>query len=140
MKIKLSKSEMVEFIELYYKEKNENVKAIITSKKERYGCGMYEYDGCQTTFSVIGSTTILGKKCQFEQTLTKEEIENIFITMLDQANFEVTSISFDSGMRNETTGYGMMEHTEAIPYFNGIVVEGNKRLEKQKIYERRNLR
>lgn len=138
MKLKFSKSEMVELIEQYYKEKNQNVRVIITAEKERFGYGPYEYDGCQINFSVIESIMLLGKRYTCENSLTKEEIENIFTTLLENANFEVVSISFDSGVRNETTGYGMIEHIEKIPYFNGIVVDGNKKLEKQK--ERRNIR
>lgn len=138
MKLKFSKSEMIELIEQYYKGKNQNVKAIITSKKARLGYGTWVYDGCQTTFSVIESMMLLGKRYTCENSLTKEEIENIFTTLLENANFEVISISFDSGVRNETTGYGMLEHTEKIPYFNGIIVEGNKKLEKQR--ERRNIK
>lgn len=131
MKLKFNKVETIELLELYYREiENANVTIKISAKKARLGYGMAEYDGCLVTIIAKGTITLLGREHPFEKELSTEEVNSMITKILEKAGMEVSSVEMDSGTKSVTEGYGMGERTVNKPYFNGFVVEAEKKLEK----------
>ena len=50
--------------------------------------------------------------------------------VLERAGMEVSSVEMNSGNKSITEGYGMGERTVSRAYFNGIIIEAEKKLEK----------
>ncbi len=133
MTLKFSKAELTELLELYYREtENSDVKINATVESARLGYGMGEYDGCRVTIIAQGTISLLGKNHPFEKKLSEEEVLKMSTTMLTQAGLEISSAKLDSGTKKETIGFGMGETTVHKPYFHGLIVEAEKKLEKVK--------
>lgn len=119
MQIKYSKKELIELIEKYYLEKEgRDVKVSITSNSQP--TGIFETNSCVTIIKVKEEIVLLGKKVQVSETLDKNTISNIIGEMLESIGYNLESLEFDQGIRQECVGCFMNEHTEYKPYFNGI--------------------
>ena len=117
MRLLFSKSETIELLELYYREiENADVTVNISAKSAHLGYGMAEYDGCLVTIKVKGTMSLLVKELSFEKELSNKEV--------------TSSVEMNSGNKSITEGYGMGERTVSRAYFNGIIIEAEKKLEK----------
>ena len=131
MRLLFSKSETIELLELYYREiENADVTVNISAKSAHLGYGMAEYDGCLVTIKVKGTMSLLGKERSFEKELSNKEVTSMITIVLERAGMEVSSVEMNSGKKSITEGYGMGERTVSRAYFNGIIIEAEKKLEK----------
>lgn len=80
---------------------------------------------------LTGSLNILGEKVVLDRSLTREEVQDVFSAMQNDAGYEISGISYDMGVCNTILGYGCQEHSVNKPYFNGLVATvKNKKLVK----------
>lgn len=129
MEIKFNRKEIGDLIKKYYKEK-ENADVSVNIRANRECVGRYETMDCVVRFTIKKTINILGVEKSATITLSEEEVLGIINELLNNTEYEVTSIGYDSGIHQETVGYYMSEHTEYKAYFNGIIV--NVKLKNQK--------
>lgn len=121
MEITIKKKEACDLIEKYYRE-NKNIEAKVTIGVSREPVGIYETIECVTRVTVRKNIELLGTNGTSKEYLTEEMVLGIFRELLTGAGYDVISLSYASGINNVSVGYGMGEHTEYRPYFNGITL------------------
>lgn len=132
MEINFKRSEVCELIKKYYQEK-EGADVTVRISASREPVGIYETITCVTRVVVTKKTTILGITSEVKENLTEEEVTGIFNELLKDTEYEITSLSYDAGLHQETVGYYMSEHTEYRAYFNGITLYVKTRDENKKL-------
>lgn len=134
MNLILHKSEMIELLELYYREiENRKVKVSIKTTIGSSGYGMQEHEECLVTIIATETIFLLGKTHLIKKQLLEEEVCFIASTILKREGFEVQKMEIDAEMRSISKGYGMNEQTSYYPYFNGIIFNLDRKLENNKI-------
>lgn len=122
MKTTFTKEEIIKLLEEYYKRlEGREVKVKVSSKKECVG--LYEEDGCVTTFTVVETMDIAGIHKETEETLSQEQLRTNLRALFALYEFDLTSLQVDDGLHSSWEGYGMGEHEVKKPYFKGVVVE-----------------
>lgn len=139
MKIKFGIKEVKNVLEEYYRV-NEDFSGKV-SVSCQIGNGFFRnefYDVAELKASINGKLAICGMEVPMVREITVDEIKTIFRSVIENSGQTVGSVNLDYGIRCETVGYGMGEHTEKIPYFNGVnVVVRNKTYAKTYDYQGR---
>ncbi len=121
MEINFKRAEVCELIKKYYQEK-EGAEVSVRITANREPVSIYETIGCVTRVMVTKKENILGILTEVKEDLTQDEVLGIFNELLKDTDYEITNLSYDSGLHQETVGYYMSEHTEYRAYFNGIIL------------------
>lgn len=124
MEISYTKEDIKSIIKSYYLQKRENIDVNIVAKKEL--TGLYETLSCVTTITLTKNTTILGRTTTTTETLSKEELINIFSELLSSEGYTLENLEYNDGINTKTVGYYMDEHTEYNAYFKGIKITASK--------------
>mgnify|MGYP005803285677 CR=1 FL=1 len=122
MTIKLNREMIKNIIKQYY-QRFYNMEINVTIKATKDCVGYYEEEGCLIEILAKGQMSLAGNTYPFEETITKEKLEEICKEMLALEEMEVRYISYDSGLTTSTEGYGLGEHTVKKAYFSGIDVD-----------------
>lgn len=128
MELKFTKEQTIKVIQAYYKiYENRDVEVMIDATR---GCeGIYEIPCANIKITVKSMLSILRESVATEVSLNQTEVTNIFKTMLQEENYNVESMYYDSGL---TTVDDRYNQTYPAAYFNGISVEVKSNV-KQKI-------
>jgi len=125
MEIKYSKNDLKDLIKKYYLEmKGQDVEVNITSKSELVG--FYGTNTCVTNISIKEIVTLLNKKVTIEETISKDDLYNMFSVMLESEGYSLSDLEYDSGIKEKCVGCYMNEHMENKPYFNGVILSVRK--------------
>ncbi len=121
--LKFGKSEMKQVVEEYYR-KREDFEGAFSCKTqlEPVGYGLCESTDAVLHMKMVGKMNIGGIKIPMTLDVGEEDIRNVFRTMLANAGYTVSSVSFDAGVSQKIEGYGLGEHTVSSPYFRGVNV------------------
>ena len=132
MLLKLNKETTIELLEKYYKEMGMNgeIKISVTKTQDYFET----MDMALVNIVLSGNMNVLGKLTSYEKRLTDKEVKEAIVFVLSNDGYEVSSVDILSGIRKQTTGYGMMETTDFVPYFDGIEV---KVKENNKVFQKR---
>lgn len=124
MEIKFGVKEVKKVLEEYY-QKNEdfNGKVSISCEVGRGFCRNEFYDVAELKASIDGKLSIYGMEVPMVREITSDEIKTIFRGALEDFGQTVSDVCLDYGVRSETVGYGLCEHEEKMPYFNGVSVK-----------------
>ena len=135
MNVKFNKKDIVEMVEKYFDETlGIKGKVSITCGRQLVGYGMAEHEDCVVNFKLKGEMFLLDKKRDIELDVS-EEVKASIKYFVEKEGHTYTGYRMLSGMEPKTTGYGMGEQTDYVPYFKGIEVgvktdkinESNKR-------------
>lgn len=131
--IEISAQELKKLLKDYYKElyNNDSVTILINSGKQLQG--IYEFEELVTTLSVRRNIEVpnfkIGKcKAICEEEINDKEIEKILNELLEENNYEVEYINFNT--KSKLVGYGFAEEEEI--YFDGIKVSVKEKKQKVK--------
>lgn len=131
--IEISAQELKKLLKDYYKElyNNDSVTILINSRKQLQG--IYEFEELVTTLSVRRNIEVpnfkIGKcKAICEEEINDKEIEKILNELLEENNYEVEYIIFNT--KSKLVGYGFAEEEEI--YFDGIKVSVKEKKQKVK--------
>lgn len=122
MEVRVGREDMKKLLEKYYKEK-EDFEGVITTSCTlgTFGYGMAETEDAKVEVKLNGRLNVMGVVVPMSRTLSEEEVKWVISTILDEAGYEVTSVSYEKGISSTLEGYGPGEHTVNKPYFNGVV-------------------
>ncbi len=116
-KLEINRSDLLGMLSKYYSEKLN--KKIAVKESHKIDCvGLYEDEAVTVRIFFTEEISLLGRIATKTTEVTREDIRNILNEALEDDNYRVKEIFFDSG--TTTTGSYMGEYEEA--YFNGIEV------------------
>lgn len=122
MKTTFTKEEIIKLLEEYYKRlEGREVKVKVSSKRECVG--LYEEDGCVTTFTVVEAMDIAGIHKEVSETLSQQELQKNLRALFGLYEIDLTSLQVDDGLTTSWEGWGLDETQVKKPYFNGVTVE-----------------
>ena len=125
MKTTFSKEEIVKLLEEYYRRlEGRMVKVKISVKKDLVG--FYESEECVTTFAIVEELDVAGIHKEVETVLSIDELKTNLGALFNLYEFDLVSLSLESGLTSTCEGFGMGEHVVKKPYFNGVTVEIKK--------------
>ena len=133
--IDISANELKKLLKDYYKTlyNNDSVAILINCRKQSQG--LYEFEELVTTLSVKRNIEVpnfkIGKcTATCEEKISNDEIKKILNEILEENNYEVDYVDFNT--KSKLVGYGLTEEEKI--YFDGIsvVVKENKQKVKQK--------
>ena len=123
MEILLKKKAIIEMLEKYYFDKfGIKRKASITATKGFGSYGMSDIEETLIDIKLVGSIMLLGKEQDTVITIRTDEMIDIIQYYIESEGYEFTGYTIDKGLNEVTEGYGVSEHTDKVPYFNGIEV------------------
>ena len=131
--IDISANELKKLLKDYYKVfyNNDSVAILINCRKQSQG--IYEFDELVTTLSVRRNIEVpnfkLGKcNAICEEKISNDEIKKILNEILEENNYEVDYVDFNT--KSKLVGYGHTEEEKI--YFDGISVSVKEK-QKQKV-------
>lgn len=125
MKTTFSKEEIVKLLVEYYRRlEGRTVKVKISVKKDLVG--FYESEECVTTFAIVEELDVAGIHKEVETVLSTDELKTNLGALFNLYEFDLVSLSLESGLTSTCEGFGMSEHVVKKPYFNGVTVEIKK--------------
>jgi len=125
MEITYSKTDLKNIIKSYYLEKEgRNVNVSIKTSKEL--TGFYGTLRGVTTITVKETISLLGQSATVKESISKEALVSMFNELLESEGYTLENLELDDGIREETVGYFMNEHTEHTAYFNGVKITASK--------------
>lgn len=133
MEMILNKKQLIKLLELYYK-KYKNSDSKVTIDVIKGSIDYYEDDECLVIIKQNISKTILDEEIKITKILKDNEIKEALNKILKEDSLQIQEFEYDKGITSSVEGYGMGEHTEKKPYFNGIKIKFEKiEKEKQKV-------
>lgn len=133
MEMILNKKQLIKLLELYYK-KYKNSDSKVTIDVIKGSIDYYEDDECLVIIKQNISKTILDEEIKITKILKDNEIKEALNKILKEDSLQIQEFEYDKGITSSVEGYGMGEHTEKKPYFNGIKIKLEKiEKEKQKV-------
>ena len=121
MEIKFTENDLKELLKEYFFRKD-NIESDISINK-KVGYDRYDQEECYIEVELKRKITILGREKIVSTKIYEEEIKNIFTEILIEEGYEVANLYFETGLKEEITGYGPAERTESRPYFEGLTVK-----------------
>ncbi len=124
MEVRIRRKDMKKLLEKYYKDK-EDFDGVITIRCSLgiVGYGIAETDGAEVEVKLDGYLNVMGIMVPMKRTLSEEEVKGAISSILDDAGYQVTNVSYEKGISSAIEGYGLGEHTVKRPYFNGAVAK-----------------
>lgn len=121
MNLKFTKDQTEKVVKAYYKmyEGKEAKVSIVVSRGYE---GRYETPCANTKIVVINEISVLGEQVTEEQTLSKEEVTDIFKITLNEEGYDVKNIYYDAGLTTEE----YLTYSYPSTYFSGVNVEVEK--------------
>ena len=121
MEVTFTKEETLKLIEEYYKRlEDREVKASVTAKKGY--TGWQDEEACVTAITISENMEIVGMQKEVKESITEDQLNTLLRALFDLYEFDLTSITLDSGLSSKWEGYGMNEHEVKTAYFKGIKV------------------
>lgn len=114
--ITINENNLLQILKSYYLKEDADVS--ISTKKENIG--YYETESCVTKILVKRKINISGVENTIVETLDENELKGILSEVLFETGIEVESLELLNNLKRKTVGYGMAEHTELCPEFNGV--------------------
>ena len=123
MEIKFGVNEVKKVLESYYKKNEDFDGKVKIECRVGQGFGMNEYyDVLEFNAAIEGKLSIYGMEVPMVRQISVDEVKTVFRSVIEEVGQTVSDVSLDYGIRSETVGYGLSEHTEKVPYFNGVNV------------------
>lgn len=123
MNILLDKKIVAQIIEKYYKEQLDfEGTAEITVEKEFGSYGYTDVEEAMINIKLKGNMMLLGQKIKTVITISTEEMKEAIKYCIEEEGYTFKGCTIEKGLNEKCIGYGPGEHTEKIPYFNGVNV------------------
>ena len=122
MKFNLALNDVEKLLQDYYQKTiDSKAKIQIDVRKKQYGiCGSdWMADPCVTL-------SLEGKVSGIPVTMTEdvtESVPTILKNIITDSGYIVKEVNWNAGIKPVTTGYGMTEKTDWMPYCDGLVIE-----------------
>lgn len=123
MEIKYKQEDIKTLIKKYYQQyEGRDVTVSIKVSKELVGTGygIFEEEGAVVDITTSEKISLLGITTTSEETIDKDQLTLIFDKLFENTDYSLKGLCYDSGLEKRWEGYGMAEHEVKIPYFNGI--------------------
>ena len=126
MEVTFTKEETLKLIEEYYRRlENREVTANASAKKGY--TGWQDEEACVTTITISEKMEIVGMQKEVKENITEDQLNTLLGVLFDLYEFDLTSVTLDSGLSSKWEGYGMNEHEVKTAYFRGIKVNVKKK-------------
>ncbi len=122
MKTRLNQEEIKSLIEKYYEGKNEQVEVNLRASISYVG--LYEDKTVNANIIIKRKFDLLGMDKEFEENISKDEVLGILNETLKDKGYQVTSLSYDTGISQG--GSYIWEGNQSTAYFRGINLEVEK--------------
>ncbi len=125
MEIKYKQEDIKTLIKKYYQQyEGRDVTVSIKVSKELVGAGygIFEEEGAVVDITTSEKISLLGITTTSEETIDKDQLTLIFDKLFENTDYSFKGLCYDSGLEKRWEGYGMAEHEVKIPYFNGITL------------------
>ena len=64
---------------------------------------------------------------EVKESITEDQLNTLLRALFDLYEFDLTSVTLDSGLSSKWEGYGMNEHEVKTAYFRGLKVNVKKK-------------
>ena len=126
MEVSFTKEETLKLIEEYYRRLEDREVTASASAKKGY-TGWQDEEACVTTITISEKMEIVGMQKEVKENITEDQLNRLLRALFDLYEFDLTSITLDSGLSSKWEGYGMSEHEVKTAYFKGIKVNVKKK-------------
>ena len=134
MEIKYKQEDIKTLIKKYYQQyEGRDVTVSIKVSKERVG--IFEDEAAAVDITTSEKISLLGITTTSEETIDKDQLTLIFDKLFENTDYSFKGLCYDSGLEKRWEGYGMAEHEVKIPYFNGINLTVERKVNNKPNYQ-----
>ena len=138
MEIKYKQEDIKTLIKKYYQQyEGRDVTVSIKVSKELVGAGygIFEEEGAVVDINISEKISLLGITTTSEEAIDKDQLTLIFDKLFENTDYSFKGLCYDSGLEKRWEGYGMAEHEVKIPYFNGINLTVERKVNNKPNYQ-----
>ena len=134
MRAKFTKENTIKVLDAYYKETEGADSKVDINTAIEY-VGLYE-DECAIVHIKLSHTiNLVGEEIKVERELDKNEVFQVFNSILGNEGFEVNELQYDAGISSESY---ICDQGSSTPYFNGLIVKVTQKAIQKKIGGKQN--